>query len=92
MLFANDIVSVDEIKIWVNHKLKLWKSALEPMAFRLEMTQSEYMKCNCSKIKNRNKDGVKIMDKSDHVHHYGLIIRKKGKIKRMLSIGLKQAG
>lgn len=34
MLFVNDIVLVDENKIKVNHRLKLWGSALEYKDFK----------------------------------------------------------
>ena len=49
MLFANDIVLVDETKAGVNTKLELWRKTLESRDFRLSMTKTEYMECKLSK-------------------------------------------
>lgn len=45
MLFADDIVSMDEIKVRVNYcKLEL-RSALESKGFKYSTTKIEYMEC-----------------------------------------------
>ena len=52
MLFADDIVLVDEIRAGVNAKLELWRQTLElisSIGFRLSRTKIEYIECKFSK-------------------------------------------
>ena len=46
MLFADDVVLVDESQAEVNIKLKLWQKTLESKCFRLSRTKTEYMRCD----------------------------------------------
>jgi hypothetical protein len=48
MLFADDVVLVDETRAGVNGKLELWKDALESKGFRISRTKTEYMMCDFS--------------------------------------------
>ncbi|TKC11307.1 hypothetical protein FA727_23890, partial [Robertmurraya kyonggiensis] len=48
MLFADDVVLVDESREGVNEKLELWRRTLESKVFRLSRTKTEYMMCNFS--------------------------------------------
>jgi hypothetical protein len=41
MLFADDVVLVDDSLTWVNRKLELWKQTLESKGFRLSRTKTE---------------------------------------------------
>lgn len=43
MLFADDIVLVDDSKAGVNSKLKQWGGALESRGFRLSRSKIEYV-------------------------------------------------
>ena len=43
MLFADDVVLVDESRAGVNRKLELWRRTLESKGFRLSRTKTEYM-------------------------------------------------
>src|SRR6266498_2244193 len=43
MLFADDVVLVDESRIGVNKKLELWRNILESKGFRLSTSKTEYM-------------------------------------------------
>ena len=45
MLFADDVVLVDESRTGVNRKLELWRQILESKGFRLSRTKTEYMWC-----------------------------------------------
>ena len=45
MLFADDVVLVDESRAVVNRKLELWRRTLESKGFRLSRTKTEYMMC-----------------------------------------------
>ena len=49
MLFADDIVSVDETRARVNAKLELWKQTLKSQGFRLCWTKTECMEYKFSK-------------------------------------------
>ena len=48
MLFADDVVLVDESMAGVNRKLELWRRTLESKGFRLSRTKTEYMMCDFS--------------------------------------------
>jgi Reverse transcriptase (RNA-dependent DNA polymerase) len=48
MLFADDVVLIDESRIRVDKKLELWRQTLESKDFRLRMTKIEYMRCQFS--------------------------------------------
>ena len=41
MLFADDIVLVDETRVGINVKLELWKQTLESRGFKLNRTKTE---------------------------------------------------
>ena len=46
MLFADDVVLVDESQAGVNRKLELWRQILESKGFRISRTKTEYMRCD----------------------------------------------
>jgi hypothetical protein len=48
MLFADDVVLVDENRTGVDQKLELWRRTLEAKDFRLSKSKMEYMKCDFS--------------------------------------------
>ena len=48
MLFADDVVLVDDHRTGVNRKLELWRQTLESKGFRLSRTKTEYMRCGFS--------------------------------------------
>lgn len=48
MLFADDVVLVDESRIGVDRNLEMWRKTLESKGFRLSRTKTEYMKCDFS--------------------------------------------
>ena len=43
MLFADDVVLIDESRAGVNRKLEPWRRTLESKGFRLSRTKTEYM-------------------------------------------------
>ena len=45
MLFADDIVLVDETRGGINIKLELWRQTLGSRGFRLSRVKTEYMEC-----------------------------------------------
>jgi hypothetical protein len=48
MLFADDVVLVDESRTEVDQKLELWRRTLTVKGFRLSRSKTEYMKCDFS--------------------------------------------
>ena len=57
MLFADDVVLVDETMAGVNKKLELWRQTLESKGFRLSKTKTEYMRFDFSGV--GGKDGCR---------------------------------
>ena len=60
MLFADDVVLVDESRAGANKKLELWRRTLELKGFRLSRTKTEYMMCNFRA--SRHEGGDVILD------------------------------
>ncbi|KAG2620444.1 hypothetical protein PVAP13_3NG111520 [Panicum virgatum] len=56
MLFADDVVLVDECRAGVNRKLELWRCTLESKEFRLSRTKTEYMMCDFSATRHDGGD------------------------------------
>jgi hypothetical protein len=48
MLFADNVVLVDQSRTRVDQKSELWRRILEARGFRLNMSKTEYMKCDFS--------------------------------------------
>jgi hypothetical protein len=48
MLFADDVVLVNESRTRVNQKLELWRRTLEAKGFRLSRSKTQYMKYDFS--------------------------------------------
>ena len=48
MLFADDVVLIDDSRAGVNRKLEMWRRTLESKGFRLSRTKTEYMRCSFS--------------------------------------------
>jgi Reverse transcriptase (RNA-dependent DNA polymerase) len=56
MLFADDMVLIDESRIGVNQKVELWRQTLESKGFRLSRTKTEYMRCQFSRENSDDRD------------------------------------
>ena len=84
MLFADDIVLVNETKAGINAKLKLWRQALESQGVRLSRAKIEYMECKFSKHEIRDYTIVRLDGKeipmSSHFKYLGSIIQKDDEI------------
>ncbi|XP_070013810.1 uncharacterized protein [Nicotiana sylvestris] len=48
MLFADDIVLIDETRSGVNARLEVWRQTLEFKGFKLSRTTTEYLECKFS--------------------------------------------
>ena len=56
MLFADDVVLVDESRAGVNRKLELWRHTLESKGFRLSRIKTEYMMYNFNMTRHEDGD------------------------------------
>ena len=78
MLFADDIVLVDETRAGVNAKLELWRQTLESRGFKLSRANTEYMKCKYSKHEIRDYSIVRVdgqeIPMNSHFKYLGFII------------------
>ncbi|XP_070014932.1 secreted RxLR effector protein 78-like [Nicotiana sylvestris] len=45
MLFADDIVLIDESRTGVNVRLEVWRQTLESKGFKLSRTKTKYLEC-----------------------------------------------
>ncbi|KAG2620228.1 hypothetical protein PVAP13_3NG078803 [Panicum virgatum] len=83
MLFADDVVLVDENRAGVNRKLELWRLTLESKGFRLSRTKTEYMMCDFSATRHEggdvSLDGQVVVQK-DTFWYLGLVLQKDGDI------------
>lgn len=48
MLFADDIVPIDETRDRVNARLEVWRQTLESKGLRLSRTKTKYLECKFS--------------------------------------------
>jgi hypothetical protein len=84
MLFADDIVLVDDTASGVNTKLEIWRDALESKGFRISRSKTEYMVCKFSDTRSAYEEKVMIQDqeipKSDRFKYLGSIISQDGEI------------
>ena len=66
MLFADDIVLVDESRTELNARLATWKAALEAKGLRVNTTKTEYLCCNFSGDQRSEEIEVRV---DEHVLH-----------------------
>ncbi|KAL6547085.1 hypothetical protein OROMI_022806 [Orobanche minor] len=84
MMFADDIVLIDETKVGVQQKLELWRDTLEARGFRLSRSKTEYMECRFSDNSDREAERItfdgKVVHGSTFFRYLGSIIQKDGEL------------
>ncbi|PUZ44177.1 hypothetical protein GQ55_8G069400 [Panicum hallii var. hallii] len=83
MLFADNVVLVDESRAGVNMKLELWRHTLESRGFRLSRTKTEYMMCDFSPTRHEDGDVSlegQVVAKKDTFRYLGSMLQKDGDI------------
>ena len=83
MLFADDVVLVDENRARVNRKLELWRRTLESKGFRLSRTKTEYMMCDFSATMHEGGDvslDGQVVPQKDTFRYLGSMLQKDGDI------------
>jgi hypothetical protein len=79
MLFADDVVLVDDSRAGVNTKLELWRHTLESKGFRLSRTKTEYMRCDFSATRHEEGDvslDEQVVAKKDTFRYLGSMLQK----------------
>jgi hypothetical protein len=82
MLFADDVVLVDNSRTGVNRKLEIWRKTLESKGFRLSRTKTEYMRCGFSTTTREEEvslDG-QVVPRKDTFRYLGSMLQKDGDI------------
>ncbi|XP_060177825.1 uncharacterized protein LOC132607761 [Lycium barbarum] len=84
MLFADDIVLINETLSGVKDKMDVWRTTLESTGFRLSRTKTEYMECKFSDVTQETDVEVKIeaqtIPKRGSFNYLGSIIQGDGEI------------
>ena len=95
MLFADDVVLIDEGIAVVNRKLELWRRTLKSKWFRLSRTKTEYMMCDIRTTRHEgwdvSLDGQVVVQK-DTFRYLGSVLQKDGDIDEDVGIEFQLAG
>jgi hypothetical protein len=94
MLFADDVVLVDENREGVNRKLELWRQTLESKGFRISRTKTEYMRCDFGTTISENGDvslGGQVVPK-DTFLYLGSMLHRDGDIDEDVSHRIEKFG
>jgi hypothetical protein len=93
MLFADDVVLVDDSRVGVNRKLELWRQTLESKGFRLSRTKTEYMRCGFSTTNHGEEEEVslegQVVPQKDTFRYLGSMLQKDGDIDEDVSHRIK---
>jgi len=84
MMFADDIVLIDETKEGVERKLELWRHTLETRGFRLSRSKTEYLRCQFAGSRSTEVGSIifdgNAVEGSDCFRYLGSIIQKDGEL------------
>jgi Reverse transcriptase (RNA-dependent DNA polymerase) len=88
MLFADDVVLIDERRIEVNQKLELWRHTLESKYFRLSRIKTEYMRCQFSGKNSDDRDASldgRVVPMNDTFRYLGSMLQSEEEIDEVVS-------
>jgi hypothetical protein len=83
MLFADDVVLIDESRIGVDQKLELWRHTLKLKGFRLNRTKTKYIKCQFSRENSNDGDvslDEQVVPMNDKFRYLGSMLQSDGEI------------
>ena len=83
ILFADDIVLIDETIGGLNEKLERWRHSLESRGFRMNRSKTEYLRCGFSWVKRDEGEltiGGMVIPRVEKFKYLGLIVEEKGDI------------
>jgi Reverse transcriptase (RNA-dependent DNA polymerase) len=88
VLFADDVMLIDESRIEVNQKLELWRQTLESKVFKLSRTKTEYMRCQFSGENSHDGDvslDGRVIPMNDTFRYLGSMLQSDGEIDENVS-------
>nr|XP_016490784.1 PREDICTED: uncharacterized protein LOC107810509 [Nicotiana tabacum] len=79
MLFADEIVLIDEMRVGVNKRSEVWRQTLESKGFKLSRSKIEYLECKFS-VESREvgrdvRVGSQVIPKRDRFKYLGSMIQ-----------------
>jgi len=83
MLFANDIVLIDESWDGLNNRLEKWRHTLESRGFRLSRSKTQYLRCGFSGEEGWSREvsmGGVVIPRVEKFQYLGSIIEERGDI------------
>ncbi|CAH9108779.1 unnamed protein product [Cuscuta europaea] len=84
MMFADDIVLIDETQSGLKAKLEVWRQTLENKSFKLSRSKTEYMECKFGGGRSSGNSGITLDGKEIPVsymfRYLGSIIQKDGEL------------
>jgi len=83
MLFADDIVLINETRSGLNEKLEKWRHSLESRDFRLSRSKTEYLRCEFSGVEINGGEvimGGEVVPQGEKFKYLGSIIEERGDI------------
>jgi hypothetical protein len=92
ILFADDVVLVDESMTGVDQKLKLWRQTFKAKSFSLNKFKMEYMKCDFSATTQEERDvrlNDQVVPKKDTFCYLRSMLQKNGDIDEDVSHKIK---
>jgi hypothetical protein len=92
MLFADDVVLLDESRTEVDQKLELWRRILETKCFRFSRYKTEYIKCDFSATTQEEGDvrlDGQVVSKKDNFRYLGSMLQKNKNIDEDVSHRIK---
>ncbi|KAM3251539.1 hypothetical protein P3L10_005609 [Capsicum annuum] len=96
MLFADDVVLIDETRGGVNDKLEVWRQTLESKGFRVSRSKTEYVECKFNDVRRENEVVEKLeaqeVCKRDKFKYLGSVIQSNGEIDENVSHRLGRNG
>jgi len=88
MLFADDIVLIDETRGGLNVKLEWWRHSLESKDFRLCRSNTEYLRCGFSGLERDDGEvtmGGVVVPRVEKFKYLGSIVEERGDIDEDIS-------
>nr|XP_016451169.1 PREDICTED: uncharacterized protein LOC107775881 [Nicotiana tabacum] len=86
ILFADDIVLIDEIRGSVNRRLEVWRQAMESKCFQLSRTKTEYVESKFSDMTGKSDVGMRldsqVIRNRERFKYLGSIIQEDREIDR----------
>jgi len=92
MLFADDIIFIDENRDEINIRLEQWRHTLKSRGFKISRSKIEYLRCSFSGVEDDSGkvtiDGIAV-PRVEKFRYLDLIIQGKGDIDKDINVRMK---